>query len=316
MSNFWKKLKRPIFCLAPMSDVTDLALRKIVAKYGKPDVFWTEFVSADGLAHPKARKKLLVNLKYSKKEKPIVTQIFGSKPETIKKAVKYCRKLGFSGIDINMGCPDRAVEKQNAGASLIKNPELAKKIILAAREESGNIPVSVKTRIGYNHEEINTWIRELLLLNLPAITIHLRTRKEMSSVPAHWELMKKIVNMRNTISPHTILIGNGDVQNILEAKKKIKETGCDGVMIGRGIFGNPWLFSKHIPSLMEKLKVLVEHARLFEKDFKKNKKFYQFRKTMGAYVSGFAGARELRQKLMQTQNAKQVETVVKKFLNK
>src|SRR3989338_10753194 len=126
MINFWQKLKRPIFCLAPMANVTDCACREIIAKHGKPDIFWTEFVSADGLAHPKAERKLLIDLKFSKKEKPIVAQIFGAKPENIKFASALCKKLGFDGIDINMGCPDRSVEKQGAGAALIKNPKLAR----------------------------------------------------------------------------------------------------------------------------------------------------------------------------------------------
>jgi len=313
--NFWKKLPRPFFCLAPMADVTDFAFRTVIAKYGKPDVFWTEFVSADGLAHKEARKKLLFNFKYSKKEQPIVAQIFGSRAENIKKAAKLCRELGFSGIDLNMGCPDRSVEKQGAGAALIKNQKLAKEIIQAARAGAEEIPVSVKTRIGYQKNEIDTWIRFLLEQDLPALTIHLRTRKEMSKVPAHWELLGEIVKMRDEMKKETLIIGNGDVFDLKDAKKKAKESGADGVMLGRGIFGNPWLFSGKTPTSKEKLKVMLEHTKVFEKELGKEKNFAVMKKHYKAYVNGFSGAKELRIKLMETKNAKEVEKIVKASYN-
>src|SRR3989339_1250774 len=344
MNNFWKKLKRPIFCLAPMADVTDCAFRRIVAKYsrhggvGGPDIFWTEFVSADGLAHPKAQKKLLIDLKFSKKEHPIVAQLFGSNVENMKKASALCRKLGFDGIDINMGCPDKSVEKQNSGAAMIKNPELARKIIRATCEGSNGLPISVKTRIGYNSPPPKSfgrasknknylldekWIRSLLEENLAALVVHLRTRKEMSNVPAHWDLMKRIVEIRDEINKKTLIIGNGDVLDLEEAKQKIKETGCDGVMLGRAIFGNPWLFAKRkkqdLKSLKsycfkERLSVLIEHAKLFEKMLGKTKSFNIMKKHFKAYVNDFPGAKELRTKLMDTKNAREVEKIIKDFL--
>src|SRR5476649_391186 len=162
---FWKDLKKPILCLAPMADVTDCAFRQIIAKYGKPDVFFTEFVSADGLCSP-GRDKLLVDFIYGENERPIVAQIFGANAENIKKAASLCKELGFDGIDINMGCPDKSIEKQCAGAGMIKDPKLAKEIIRAAIEGAGGLPVSVKTRIGYNKNEIDTWIRGLLQENI------------------------------------------------------------------------------------------------------------------------------------------------------
>ncbi len=323
MINFWKKIKGPIFCLAPMSDVTDYAFRQIIIKYSKiahpvertsGPIFGTEFVSADGLAHPEARKKLLINLKYSKKEKPIIAQIFGARPENIKIASTLCKKLNFDGIDINMGCPDRSVEKQGAGAALIKNPKLAKEIIRAAKEGSGGLPISVKTRIGYNKEEIDTWIKELLLQDLDALTVHLRTRKEMSLVSAHWNFMKKIVKMRDKINKRTLIIGNGDVMNLEEAKKKIKENGCDGVMIGRAVLGNPWLFSKLKPTTKDKLRALSEHTRLFDKELGKYKSFAVMKKHYKAYVNGFLGAKELRIELMRAENCKEVKKIINDFL--
>ena len=334
MENFWGKFNKPIICLAPMADVTDCAFRQIIAKYGKPDIFWTEFVSADGLAHRDAREKLLIDLKYSENERPIIAQIFGGKPENIKIAASLCKELGFDGIDINMGCPDRSIEKQCAGAAMMKDPKLAAEVIRAAREggESAGrrMPISVKTRLGYNKIDLD-WIRELLKENLSALTLHLRTRKEMSDVPAHWELMKRIVEIRDEMKVKTLILGNGDVLNLEEAKQKIKETGCDGVMLGRAIFGNPWLFSEcqrdsltgdsmsKSPfdiTVREKLTVLVEHTKLFEKMLGKHKNFAVMKKHYKAYVNGFDGAKELRMKLMETSNAREVERIVSDFLGK
>ncbi|MFA5841107.1 MAG: tRNA-dihydrouridine synthase [Candidatus Paceibacterota bacterium] len=345
MKNFWKKLKKPIFVLAPMADVTDCAFRQIIAKYGSPDVFWTEFVSADGLAHLKAREKLLIDLKFSRNEHPIVAQIFGSKPENIKTAAALCKKLGFDGVDINMGCPNKSIEKQNSGAAMMKNADLAGEIIKAAKEGANGLPISVKTRIGYNKNEIENWIPFLLKQNLAVLTVHLRTRKEMSDVPAHWDLMKRIVEIRDELGVETLIIGNGDVTDLEDAKKKVKETGCDGVMLGRAIFGNPWLFtplrlehisksnlsgvatpanfsarqpakgfSQYVPSLQEKLKAMIEHTKLFEKMLVPHKNFAVMKKHFKAYVNGFDGAKELRVKLMETENAKQVADIVKDFL--
>lgn len=337
---FWGKLKKPIFCLAPMADVTDYAFRQIITKYGKPDVLFTEFISADGLCSP-GRRKLLINLKYSENERPIVAQIFGSRAENVKEAVALCKKLGFDGIDINMGCPDKAVEKQGAGAATMKNPKLAREIIKAAKEGGDGLPISVKTRIGYSKNEIETWIPELLAENLSVLTVHLRTRKEMSDAPAHWELMKRIVEIRDEMKAKTLIIGNGDVKNLEDAKKKIKETGCDGVMLGRAVFGNPFLFTnsasccfsslrpiqntERAPSLgktaggsvlfiKEKLKIMLEHSKLFEKKLGKHKNFAVMKKHFKAYASGFDGAKELRVKLMKTENAKQVKKIIKGFL--
>ncbi|HEV7423763.1 MAG TPA: tRNA-dihydrouridine synthase [Candidatus Paceibacterota bacterium] len=312
---FWEKLKKPILCLAPMADVTDCAFRQIIAKYGKPDIFFTEFVSADGLSSA-GKDKLLIDFIYSENERPIVAQIFGGKPENIKNVSALCKELGFDGIDINMGCPDKSVEKQCAGAAMMRDAKLAREIIRSAREGGGGLPISVKTRIGYNKNEIETWIRELLQENLSALTVHLRTRKEMSNVPAHWDLMKRIVEIRDETKVETLILGNGDVMNLEEAKQKIKETGCDGVMLGRAIFGNPWLFASKeyvSKSTKDKLKVMLEHTKLFEKMLGKHKNFAIMKKHFKAYVNGFDGAKELRMKLMETENASQVEKIINDF---
>ncbi|MBI4363469.1 MAG: tRNA-dihydrouridine synthase [Candidatus Doudnabacteria bacterium] len=335
---FWSKLNNPIMALAPMANVTDAAMRKIIAKYGKPDVMFTEFVSADGLVS-KGREKLLVDFWYEEGQRPIVAQIFGSKPENIFKAAQIVRRLKFDGLDINMGCPDRAVLKQGAGGALIKNPKLAQEIIQAAKEGAGDLPVSVKTRIGFGKPVIEEWLPVLASQGLAAIIVHLRTVKEMSDVPAHWEVMPEIVDLvRGRPSEDgPLILGNGDVMSILEAEEKCKQTGCDGVMLGRAIFGNPRLFRdkdhygniesrigvrdklnsasllrdpESSSGLREKMRVMLEHTFLFEKMFKDIKNFDIMKKHYKAYVSGFDGAKELRAKLMGAKTAREVLEIV------
>jgi nifR3 family TIM-barrel protein len=320
---FWKDLKERsierggIFVLAPMADVTDAAFRRVIAKYGKPSVTWTEFVSADGLvlAPEEGRKKLLKDLEYSEAERPIVAQFFTSNPENMKKVAVLAEELGFDGIDINMGCPDKSIEKQGAGAALIKNPQLARELIKAAKAGAPNLPVSVKTRVGYNKDELDTWLPEILKEEPAVVTIHARTRKEMSKVPARWELVKRAVELRDMAGVETLIFGNGDVVDLSDAEVKVKEAGCDGAMLGRAIFGNPWLFAKRVPTLQEKLEVMVEHTYLFEKLLGGYKNFAVMKKHYKAYVSGFDGSAELRGKLMATENAKQVEEIVVSFID-
>ena len=320
MNNFWLKLNKPIFVLAPMADVTDVAFRRVIAKYGKPAVLWTEFVSADGLAlaPEEGRKKLLKHLEYSEAERPIVAQFFTSSPENMKKAAELAHELGFDGVDINMGCPDRSVEKQGTGAALIKNPKLARELIRAARTGAPSLPISVKTRLGYNKVDLD-FLSEILEEKVSALVVHLRTRKEMSKVSAHWELVPEILKIRDEVSPETFILGNGDVGSLEEARQKVIETGCDGVMLGRAIFGNPFLFSKEkcpegIEGLKLRLNILVEHVNLFEELLGEYKNFAIIKKHFKAYVAGFDQAGELRAKLMETNNAEEVERVINDFL--
>ena len=214
MQNFWENLPRPFFVLAPMADVTDAVFRRIVAEIAKPDVFFTEFVSADGLAHPVAREKLLLDFQYSDIERPIIAQIFGSRPENIRIAATLVQELGFDGIDINMGCPEANICKQGAGANLIRNHDLAREVIVAAKMGAPNLPVSVKTRLGYSSLDEFPPLFELLLdCDLAAITVHLRTKKEMSKVPAHFEVIPAIKQLRDDIAPQTLLTINGDIRD-------------------------------------------------------------------------------------------------------
>ncbi len=323
--SFWQQLKKPFFVMAPMADVTDAAFRALVAKRGAPDVFWTEFVAADGLYHTREHRSdtgttiygsdsenpLMRDLTFDPAiERSIVGQIFGSNPETIAYAAKLVAELGFDGVDLNMGCPDRSVEKQGAGAAMIKTPEVAQAVIRAAK--TAGLPVSVKTRVGYNKEILDEWLPAVLAAEPDAVTLHLRTRKEMSLVPARWELMPRVVALRDALSPETRIIGNGDVESVEQGRRLAEETGADGIMIGRGMFGNPWVFvgrtSEDTP-LEEKLEALVELAHGFEALTPK-KNFSILKKHIKAFVTGFSGAAELRALLMETNSAAELEQII------
>lgn len=329
--SFWNHLPKPILVLAPLADVTDPAFRRVIAKYsrherkdgthGGPDVFWTEFVSADGLvrATPEGKEKLMADLKYSEEERPIVAQLFSSTPEHMEAAARLCRELGFDGVDINMGCPDRSVEKQGSGAAMIKNPESARAIIRAAKKGAGDMPVSVKTRVGYNKDELETWLPEILAEEPAVVTVHARTRKDMSKVPARWERVARAVEIRNELKSPTLIFGNGDALSIEDAKLKAEQSGADGVMLGRAIFGNPYLFhpEKDIStvSLAERFNTLVEHTKLFE-ELLPHKSFAIMKKHYKAYINGFPGAAELRAELMEAANAREVEEIIHRELAK
>jgi len=326
IKGFWGKIKKPFFVLAPMYDVTDAPFRKIIAKYSKKGkngvdyVTFTEFVSADGLCSDKGKTKLLKHLKFSVKERPIVAQIFGANPDNIREAAKLMQKLGFDGVDINMGCPDKAVIKQGAGAALIKNPRLALGIIAAAQAGADKIPVSVKTRVGYDKIDTEKWIGALLEAKPAAITIHGRAKKEMSLAPTHWDEIKKAAELAKKIpkKQRPIIIGNGDITSIKDGEEKVAACGVDGIMIGRGIFGKPWLFSgKKDFNLNKKLEILIEHTKLFEKIYKSNhenklKNFNVMKKHFKAYITGSKDAKELRIKLMKARDASETEKIIRK----
>ena len=324
MESFWDGLPRPFFALAPLEDVTDAAFRRLIARYGKPDVMFTEFTSADGLvlADEKGQKKLRRKLLYSEAERPIVAQIFSSIPEHIETASRMVAELGFDGIDINMGCPDRAVEKGGCGAALIKNPKLARELVRAAKRSG--LPVSVKTRIGYAKDELESWLPELLAEEPAAITLHARTRKEMSDVPARRERVTRAVEIRDSIQNprgdgswvRTLIVGNGDTADIADARKKAEGTGCDGVLLGRAVFGNPWLFasphndivSRYAP--LARVEALLEHLALFAELLADTTPYASMKKHFKAYVSRWEGAKELRARLMNTRSCAEAEEVV------
>lgn len=357
--NFWQQIPKPMMVVAPMADVTDAPFRRMIAKYsahtradgivGGPDVMWTEFVAADGLmrATPEGREKLLADLIYVEEERPIVAQLFSSNEEYMEAGARLAVELGFDGIDLNMGCPAQAIMKQGCGSAMIKNPPYARAVIRAAKRGAGNVPVSVKTRLGYNVDEVETWIPEILAENPAVLTVHARTRKELSKVPAKWDRLARIVEIRDQLGSDTLIIGNGDVLSLADAQSKVAQSGADGAMIGRALFGNPWLFhpTKRLPhellalpthgvnreelitevnqsdsaieyiTLEERLAVLVEHTYLSVqilpfKNFNTMKKHYK------GYVNGFPGAAQLRAKLMEQNTAAEIEQVVHSFLQK
>lgn len=310
---FWAQLKKPFFVLAPMADVTDTVFRQIIAKHGPPDVMFTEFVSADGLCSA-GREVVMRDLRYMEKERPLVAQVFGAHPDNVYKTAQLIQELGFDGVDINMGCPEKNIVKQGACSALINQPKLAQEIVRAAQEGASKLPVSVKTRLGFNKDILEEWLPILLETKPAVITLHARTRKEMSKVPARWHRIKDAVDMAH--GSGTLIVGNGDVTDLEDARRKAEETGVDGVMLGRAVFGNPWLFNREgkIPTLEEKLHAMVEHTKLFEATWDKTKNFDLMKKHYKAYVFGFKAAKALRIQLMECKTAEEVAQRVEDFL--
>lgn len=301
MSNFWQNIPKPFTVLAPMDDVTDTVFRQIILETGRPDVFFTEFTNADGLVHG-ANGIPIRKLKFTPKEHPIVAQIWGTDPEHMEEAAVIAKKLGFDGIDINMGCAVRDIIKRGAGSALIGNYELSKKIIDAVKRGAGDVPVSVKTRLGRGENIAKEWTTFLLGENLAALTIHARLAKQMSKGEADWDEIAKIVEIRNKIAPETLIIGNGDVKNYAEVFEKAEKYNVDGVMIGRGVFANPWVFNKNQTDHPKEdyINLLLAHMDLFEKTWGDAKNYAVLKKFFKMYIKDFKGANQLRIKLMET----------------
>lgn len=295
-----------------MADVTDMAFRQTVAECGKPDVFYTEFVSADGLCSEKGRPKLLPHLKFGENERPIVAQFFGSKPEHFYECAKLARELGFDGVDINMGCPSGKIMKQDSGAGLILTPELAKEIIRETKRGAGDLPVSVKTRIGYNKIITEEWISELIKEQPAAILIHGRTAKEMSKVPAHWDEIGKAARLCHAAG--IPFIGNGDVMTYAEGLEKAKEYGLDGVMVGRGVFHNPWFFNPAVnpknKTSKERIELMRRHIKRFKELWGDGKNFDNMKRFIKIYINDFEGAKDLRTELMTAGNPETIEKIL------
>lgn len=317
---FWDKLKKPIFALAPMMDVTDSAFRQIVAEQSSPSVMWTEFVSVAGLCS--AGKDFLTKrfLRFKKKEQPLVAQLFGNNPNDFRRAAQIIRKLKFDGIDINMGCPEKKIVKEGSGAALLQSPQLARDIILATKEGAGDLPVSIKIRLGFTKIDWQDWLGVLLEAQPAVITIHGRTRKEMSKVLTHWDEIGKIVEFVRNKMPKgdwPLIIGNGDIKTVAEAMQKIERYRLDGVMIGRAVIGNPWFFDhqksiEQIP-LSEKLKILLKHTKIFETTFP-DRHFAVIKKHYHAYIAGFIGAKKLRTDLMACDDSRSAKKVIERFI--
>lgn len=316
MNTFWNNLPKPFFCLAPMEDVTDVAYRALIAEYKAADVTWTEFTSADGLvrAPQLGKRSLLKKLEFSDNERPIVAQLFTAVPEHMEQAAALCAELGFDGIDINMGCPDKKVEKQGCGSAMIKHPEHAAEIIQAAKKGAKGLPVSVKTRAGYkSDDELEGWLQVLLQQHIAALTLHARTRNDLSKVPARWGLVARAVALRNSLGVSTKIIGNGDVQSIAHGRELVAQTECDGVMLGRAIFGNPSLFAERILNEQEKIQALMRLIQLWQIHMEGVGNFAVLKKHFASFVKDFDGAKECRAELMQTNTPQQALALLQKM---
>jgi tRNA-dihydrouridine synthase len=322
-NNFWKEIKKPIFTLAPMEDVTDTVFREIVLGISDPEclhVLFSEFMSTDGFVHeiggPRVKHRVTINdsewTLLKKSSVKIVAQIWGTHPEKFAKTAKaICEEGKFDGIDINMGCPVKKIVKQGGCSALIHQPELAKEIVLATKEAS-TIPVSVKTRIGINKIITEEWIEHLLETDPVVITVHGRIQKQQSEGFADWNEIKKAVLLRDSLNSGTQIHGNGDVMSYEKGLQKAKKYLVDGVMIGRGIFHNPWFFNKHVSekSPEEKLSLLWKHTLLFVNTWKGVKNFAILKRFFKIYTSGFYNSAAIRAALMETNSLEGVKKVL------
>lgn len=313
--NFWSELPRPFFILAPMEDVTDIVFRHVVSEAARPDLFFTEFTNTESFCHPEGIHSVRGRLTFSEDEHPMVAHIWGDKPEQFRETSIQLAKMGFKGIDLNMGCPVANVAKKGKGSGLILRPDVAAEIIQATK--AGGLPVSVKTRLGYYEiDEWKDWLKHVFEQDIANLSIHLRTRKEMSKVDAHWELIEAIKNLRDEIAPNTLLTINGDIPDRKTGLELAEKYSIDGVMIGRGIFHNPFAFEKEPREHTSKelLDLLRLHLSLFNKYEKDEiRQFKSLRRFFKIYVRGIRGASELRHQLMNTQSIAEVRALLDEF---
>lgn len=309
---FFKSLPRPFFVLAPMDDVTDTVLRQIVADCAAPDLFFTEFVNVDGL-QSRGRKRLIRKFDYTPKEQPLIAQIWGKTPANYESVAAELVDMGFAGVDINMGCPDKSVVRSGCCSALINNRDLAVEIIAAVkRGVNGRVPVSVKLRTGFNEVDFS-WHELILQQGIDMLTIHGRTTKEMSKVPARWEDIAHIREMRDNIAPNTLIVGNGDVESYEHGLQLAAQTGVDGIMIGRAIFTDPYIFSPHstwaTTSQNEKLKMYKKHIELFITTYppeQRGRNWQSLKRMAKIYVHGIENASIFRDKLMRSETVVQM----------
>lgn len=317
-NNFWKDLPRPFFVLAPMEDVTDVVFRHVISEAGRPDVFFTEFTNTVSYCHPEGRNSVRGRLTFTEDEQPIVAHIWGDQPEYFREMSIDMAKEGFKGIDINMGCPVPNVAKKGKGSGLIRRPEVAAELIEAAK--AGGLPVSVKTRLGYAKlDEWREWITHLLKQDIANLSIHLRTRNEMSKYDAHWEMIGDIKQLRDEIAPDTLITINGDIPDRKTGLELVEKYGIDGVMIGRGVFTNPHAFEKEPRehSSTELLDLLRMHLDLFDQySVEDGRSFKPLRRFFKIYVRGMKGASDLRVQLMETTTTDQVRALLDEYEEK
>jgi tRNA-dihydrouridine synthase B len=343
-TSFWQELARPIIGLSPMDGVSDHPYRHIQKKHGQPAVVYTEFTSVEGVCH--GAERLLKDFLFDETQRPIIAQIYGTTPDYFRQTAIVLCELGFDGIDINMGCPAKNVAHSGAGAALIRTPALAQEIIrqtkqgatewlngasiadcpditpkiaaeVAARktklpqqyQERRPVPVSVKTRVGFDQPVISEWIPTLLELEPAALALHGRTLSQHYSGEASWELIGQAAAL--TAGTKTLILGNGDIASYADALEKIATHKTDGALIGRASFGNPFVFRENPPDTSQLFPIAIEHARLFEEIYadEKNYNFLPMRKHLGWYVRGIPHAAEIRIKLFQSTSASEVERI-------
>ncbi|WNF23302.1 tRNA-dihydrouridine synthase [Mesobacillus jeotgali] len=316
--NFWRDLPRPFFILAPMEEVTDVVFRHVVSEAARPDVFFTEFTNSESYCHPDGIQSVRGRLTFTDDEQPIVAHIWGDKPENFRKMSIGMAEMGFKGLDINMGCPVPNVVQNGKGSGLICHPDVAAELIQAAK--AGGLPVSVKTRLGFSEvDEWKSWLRHILEQDIANLSIHLRTRDEMSKVPAHWELIPEIKKLRDEVAPDTLLTINGDIPDRQTGLKLVEQYGVDGVMIGRGIFHNPFAFEKEKKdhTSEELLDLLRLHMDLHDKySHLELRPFTALHRFFKIYVKGFHGASGLRNQLMNTKSTDEVRELLGEFASK
>lgn len=299
--NFWDELPDGFLILAPMEEVTDIVFRHTVAKAGRPEVFYTEFTNAASFCSEVGRLATAGRLAHDSSESPLVAQIWGTNPEQLAAMSQALCEQGFDGVDINMGCPAKHVVKSGAGSGLIGQIDLAARLIEAAK--AGGLPVSVKTRLGVRHtDEWRPWLTALLEQNIVNLTVHLRTRKEMSKVPAHYELIDEICALRDSITPQTKLTINGDIRDRNHARElKLSHPGVNGFMIGRGVFANPFCFADspeghtqaELIELMRYQLDQYDEYRIINEKF--TRKFDPLKHFFKIYLNGFNGAAKVRE---------------------
>jgi len=320
--NFLNELPRPFLVLAPMDDVTDTVFRQIVAECAPPDVFFTEFVNVDGLQSP-GRPNLLKKLRMTAMERPLIAQLWGKNPENFQKTAAeiadgtLAREAGapegvnFAGVDLNMGCPVKAVVQNGCCSALIDNRELAVAIIQATQAGAASrLPVSVKTRLG-SREVDYTWHELLLQQKLNMLTIHGRTRVQMSAVPADWDKIGEVRALRDKLAPDTLFVGNGDVESYAHAQELAAKHQLDGIMIGRGIFSDPFVFAEDSPwpaySREQRINLYTKHVKLFVETWQgAPRNIAALNKFCKVYINGFDGAKELRETLMNSASAEEL----------
>ncbi len=313
MHSFWNDLPKPFYILAPMEAVTDVVFRHVVASAAKPDIFFTEFTNAASYCSPKGAHSTRGRLAFTADEHPMVAQIWGNQPAHFAQMSKGLAEMGYKGIDINMGCPDKSVVRQGSGSGLICNNDLSAELIAAAKE--GGLPVSVKTRLGRTQiDEWKPWLTHILQQDIVNLTIHLRTRKEMSKVPAHFELIPEIKALRDEIAPQTLLTINGDILDRQQGEELVEQYGVDGVMIGRGIFTNPFAFEaeKQSHSREELIGLLNLQLDLHDKYSTElePRRFEPLKRFFKIYIRDFPGASELRDQLMHSKSTDEVRTLL------